>query len=156
VSWTEWNAQSNLLATGQSSTVALFDISDTTSKILAPVATEVLGSADGNNLGLVRSLKFINKDTIVMALGASVNPVRCARVTPTGLVFESLCKPSLQIHETLRSHRESDTDPKTTVRALETVGNGHSSNLLLSAWGDGTYRYVPQRFDFAKTMADHS
>ncbi|KAK0382746.1 hypothetical protein NLU13_9842 [Sarocladium strictum] len=124
VSWTEWNSQADLLATGQSSTVALFDLKDVEADTLAPVVTEKMCTNVGGDLSLIRSIKFINQDTLAVALGASAKPLRCAKITPTGLVFTDMNEGNWKIRDTLRLHNGPEMGEKTTVRAIEPVGDG--------------------------------
>jgi hypothetical protein len=144
VSWLEWQPLSNIVASSTNSTVALYNLNSADEETLTPSAhyDVSLDSLDGD-ISLVRSVKFMGKDTIACALGGSRHPLRWAKVTPTGLVFSKAAEnPGLLDYMATKS--DITTGEKTTVRAIEAVGHGTNDSLLLSAWDDGTYRYVSQ------------
>lgn len=140
VSWTEYHAQSNMLATGQSSTVALYDLGGDTASTLRAVHHLNLSTPENSDLNLVRSIKFLDKDTVAIGLGGSQNPLRLAKVTPDGMRLVDMAPRSPRIQDALRSHHRSNGGESRTVRAIEAVGSPNRGDLLLSAWDDGTYR----------------
>jgi hypothetical protein len=142
VSWLEWQPTSNIVAGSTNSTVALYNLDSGDEKTLPPNAHYDVSqdSLDGD-ISLVRSVKFMGNDTIACALGGSRHPLRWAKVTPTGLVFSKAAEnPGLVDYMSTKS--DITVGEKTTVRAIETVEHGTNDSLLLSAWDDGTYRYV--------------
>ena len=146
ISWTEWLPEANLLATCRHSTLMLHDLNENTGQeaSLLPIEQHDLSDdASGDEMSFVRSAKFLGRDTVACALGGSRRPLRWGKITPTGLeLFDAADNPSLLDY--VASQSEVSLNEKTTVRAIETVGRGSSESLLLSAWDDGTFRYLPQ------------
>lgn len=146
ISWTEWHPEANLLATCRHSTLMLHDLNESTgqSAPLFPIEQRDLSDdSAGGEMSFVRSAKFLGRDTIACALGGSRRPLRWGKITPTGLeLFDAADNPSLLDY--VASQSEISPNEKTTVRAIETVGRGSSESLLLSAWDDGTFRYLLQ------------
>jgi hypothetical protein len=146
ISWTEWHPEANLLATCRHSTLMLHDLDDNTGQNtpLRPIEQHDLSDdASGDEMSFVRSAKFLGRDTIACALGGSRRPLRWGKITPTGVeLFDAADNPSLLDY--VASQSEISLKEKTTVRAIETVGRGSSESLLLSAWDDGTFRYLLQ------------
>lgn len=140
ISWTEWNPSANVVASCRSTTLTVHNLSDTEARDLRPMVTYDLSQdSAADEVSLVRSAKFMNRDTIACALGGTYTPIRYGKITPTGLEFFNAAdnRDSLAY---LGSLTEVTLDEKTTVRAIEAVGRGQSESLLLSAWDDGTYR----------------
>lgn len=140
VSWTEYHAQSNLLATGQSSTVALYNVIEDDTSILRPVHHLSLSASNSGDLDLVRSVKFLSKDTIAIGFGGSQKPLRLTKVTPDGLRLVDLPPQGPRAQYALLCHRGLNSEESKTVRAIQPVGPPSRGDLLLSAWDDGTYR----------------
>lgn len=150
INWTEWQPDANIVANCKHSNLKLYNLNDTEASELRPMAHYDL-SEDGasDEISLVRSAKFLSRDTIACALGNSRRPIRWGKITPTGLeIFDAANNYESLAY--LDSKSEITKDEKTTVRAIETVGRGHSESLLLSAWDDGTYRYFLIRVSLAK------
>lgn len=143
ISWTEWQPESNMVASCRNSTINLFNLTDNESPVLEPLAYHDMteGSPD-DELALIRGAKFMDKDTIACALGNSRRPVRWGKITPTGLELFDVPNNSKPL-EWVSAESDTVIDDKTTVRAIETVGQ--SGNLLLSTWDDGTYRLMDIR-----------
>lgn len=142
VSWTEWHPERQLLASSKGSLLTLHDVGEATSAKVGPIAHyDFSPTSMSNETCLLRSIKFMGRDTVVCALGGSQEPLRWAKLTPTNLEFFNAAsnpKP-LEDAATLTEVRLGE---KTTVRAIQPVEDGGSGNMLLSAWDDGTYRYV--------------
>lgn len=143
ISWTEWQPQSNLVASCKNSTISLFDLTKSETSELKPLTIhDMTEDRPDDELALIRGAKFMDKDTIVCALGNSRQPIRWSKITPTGLEFMEVANNPGPL-EWVAAQSETDIDVKTTVRAIESVGP--SGNLLLSAWDDGTYRMMDIR-----------
>lgn len=141
VSWTEWDPQSDLLASSKGSTLALHDLSASDDGPLAPVADYDFRREDvPGEPSLVRSVKFMRRHVVACALGGSCAPLRWGRVLPTGIEFHDAMTKPLSGHGTGKA--EFQAPERTTVRAIEPVRGSGSDSLLLSAWDDGTYRLV--------------
>ena len=142
-SWTEWDAKSKLLASCRSSIVNLYHLEDTEKKELAPVVSQnVAAEGDEKHPNLIKGFKFLGQDTVACALGGSPNPLRWGKITPTGLFFYDVPKGRDCIDQLNSELVETLTLEEGTVvvDAIEPVGHPENSNLLLSAWRDGTYR----------------
>jgi hypothetical protein len=136
VTWTEWNPQTNMLAGCRSSMLTLYDLNDDDEPELSPTTfADVAELSAPGETSLLRNVKFMGNGIIACALGGSSQPLRFYKLLPTGL--EPL-KSGLLTNST----KLDGANEKTTVRAIEPVGHPSSQNLLLSAWDDGTYRYV--------------
>lgn len=142
LAWTEWHPEANVVASCRDSTMTLHDLNDTEPATLGPADQYDL-SQDGawDEISFLRCAKFLGRDTIACALGGSRRPLRWAKITPTGLDFFDAAENASAL-EYVASQSEISRGEKTTVRAIETVGHGSSESLLLSAWDDGTYRYL--------------
>ena len=143
ITWTEWDPTSNVIASCKQSTLTLYDVNDSTTNRLAALDSYDLSQdSEAGETSLLRSVKFLSSDTIACALGNAREPVRWAKLTPTGPEFFTASRGSGTL-DYLSSVTEVTTGSRTTVRAIETVGRPHSDSLLLAAWDDGTYRSVP-------------
>ncbi|KAH9885542.1 hypothetical protein F4778DRAFT_506860 [Xylariomycetidae sp. FL2044] len=95
----------------------------------------------------IRSVKFMDQQTIVVAMNKSSVPVQCLTLSPTGLEISSTAK--------LRDGLNLDHSIPRTVRALMPVNTnsvtGRGGNSLMSSWDDGTIRLqdlrTPSPFD---------
>ncbi|KAI1494946.1 hypothetical protein F5X96DRAFT_615059 [Biscogniauxia mediterranea] len=89
----------------------------------------------------IRSVKFVNRDTIAISLNNSYKPIYYLNVTPTGLSISS--PPPSVVTDAIDDHSSLQSGPR-TVRALLPVDTsscaGSSGNALLSSWDDGTIR----------------
>lgn len=101
--------------------------------MIEPMAFDDASQADGSGgKPLLRCAKFMSRDNIACGLGNSSEPLRLARIRPTGVEASPILCHSPA--EALPSKRE-------TVRAIERVGSTANDKLLLSAWDDGSFRY---------------
>ena len=142
ISWTEWEPRSQLLASCQSSVVTLYDLQDAGAARLSPIAYyDTSTERPDDEICLVRSAKFMGKDTIVCALGSSRQPLRWGRILPTGIEFFNASS-NTNLVDTVSAKTDIASGEKTIVRAIEPVGDERRGDLLLGAWDDGTYRYV--------------
>ncbi|KAF7545443.1 hypothetical protein G7Z17_g9169 [Cylindrodendrum hubeiense] len=145
VSWTEWQPESNLLASCKGSLLALHNLSTTDATGLDPVAHYDFSQASAQGeASLVRGAKFMSKDVIACALGGTREPLRWGKLTPTGLEFVNASR-NLPVLEDAAKLTDIRIGEKTAIRAIEPVRGGGSDNLLLSAWDDGTYRLMDIR-----------
>lgn len=146
VSWTEWNPESDMVASCQHSSLTLHDLSAASGngdqQLRAAAHYDLFEDGADDELSYVRNVKFLSRDTVACCLGSSRRPLRWGKITPTGLVFHDAVE-NRNAMRYLSSVTEVSMDEKTTVRAIETVGKGTSESLLISAWDDGTYRYIP-------------
>lgn len=142
VSWTEWQPESNLLASCKGPFLALHNLSATDPADLDPVAHYDFSQASANGeASLVRGAKFMSKDVIACALGGTREPLRWGKLTPTGLEFLNASS-NLRVLDEAAKLTDIRIGEKTAIRAIEPVRGGGNDNMLLSAWDDGTYRYV--------------
>ncbi|KAK7220907.1 hypothetical protein V2G26_008910 [Clonostachys chloroleuca] len=140
ISWTDWQPQTNILASCRHSSITLHDLSNKEDEELDPMCHYDLSQdCPSDEMPFVRSAKFLGKDIIACGLGGTRQPLRWGRITPTGLEFFDAVQDSSD-YSHLTDIARSGMPEKTTVRAIEPVGYGHSESLLLSAWEDGTYR----------------
>ncbi|KAI1078896.1 hypothetical protein F5B20DRAFT_197331 [Whalleya microplaca] len=84
----------------------------------------------------IRSVKFVNQDTLAIGLNKAFNPLQYLRLTPTGVKVSTVAKVA-------ENYIPGDSHPR-TVRALlpvdlSSVAHG-GGNTLLSSWDDGTIR----------------
>lgn len=140
----DWQAESNLLASSQSSIVTLYHLAGNDQGVIkAAASTDTADSTANDETAECRNVKFLSDDLIAFGLTGSRKPLRLGRVTPTGLQVTDIASASMDLERLSLNHDQSQSDIKTAVRAIQPVGASHqTSNLLLSAWDDGTYRYV--------------
>ncbi|RYP19870.1 hypothetical protein DL765_003124 [Monosporascus sp. GIB2] len=101
----------------------------------------------------VRSLKFLNDETVAVGLTSSAEPLRYLTLTPTGI--QSSGAPNIA------SHLSSDEYHLGTVRALLPINAGSIASgggkAILTSWDDGTIRLqdlrTPSAFD--RIYQDH-
>ncbi|KAI0002620.1 hypothetical protein F4779DRAFT_129564 [Xylariaceae sp. FL0662B] len=84
----------------------------------------------------IRSVKFMNRDTLAIGLNRGSNPLQYLRLTPTGIKASAVAKMA-------GDHISNGSHPR-TVRALlpvdlSSIAHG-GGNTLLSTWDDGTIR----------------
>lgn len=144
ISATQWHPENNLIASCQGSSLTLYDLSDPDSEYIQSMAQyDMATGGPDDELSLLKSAKFLGKSNIACALGNTRNPLRFGTMTPSGLVFPTTSEsPDTRPWDVFGS---LDAEGKTAVRAIETVGNGASESLLLSAWDDGTFRLTDRR-----------
>ncbi|KAL7938549.1 hypothetical protein V8C35DRAFT_288416 [Trichoderma chlorosporum] len=138
IMWTEWQPDAKLLASCRSSILTLYNLSDTEEATLEPVLYyDVSKDGSADQLSLLRSAKFMANDVIACGLGGSSEPLRWAKIRPTGIEFLNAASSStMSEHASIDTRRSAE---KTTVRAIEPVTR-MNDNLLLSAWDDGIHR----------------
>ncbi|AEO59037.1 hypothetical protein MYCTH_51812 [Thermothelomyces thermophilus ATCC 42464] len=142
-----------LLAAAAKSTLRIYGLPEDDADVISPLTTydltESVLAASSARLGGARWLG--NGDTIAMALVGCKHPLRYLARTPTGWSHHAAAKNE-------RVEREFGVSPARTVTpsSLEAVHYLHSgarreTNLLLSAWKDGTIRLqdlrTPSPFD---------
>lgn len=142
VSWTEWQPQSNLLASCKGSLMMLYDLSnEENKKELSPMAHHDFSKdRPSDEACLVREAKFLSRDLIACALGGSREPIRWSKVAPYGVEFMNSAK-NARLFDHVANLTTARFEDKITVRAIEPVKGAGSESLILSAWDDGTYRY---------------
>ncbi|KAI1654812.1 hypothetical protein F4813DRAFT_369447 [Daldinia decipiens] len=85
----------------------------------------------------IRTIKFVNRDTLAVGLNKGYKPLQYLKYTPTGVDISFAAKTSND-HDTTNDHKLR------TARAIlpvdtSSLGNG-SGNAVLSAWDDGIIR----------------
>ncbi|KAL6875045.1 hypothetical protein J3F83DRAFT_729642 [Trichoderma novae-zelandiae] len=139
ISWTEWQPEAKLLASCRSSTLTLYNLSDTEEATLEPVLFyDVSKDSPAEEISLLRSVKFMGRDLLACGIGGSSEPLRWAKIRPTGLEFFNTAK-MFGMSEDQASADSGRVGEKTTVRAIQPVTR-MNENLLLSAWDDGSHR----------------
>ena len=136
------------------SDVSDLDVSDSVSEASAdltrytdPIDSLNLRKVSGSSsFTFIRSLKFVNKDTIAVGLTSSASPLRYLSLTPTGI--ETYDAPNI-------NNWTPEDDRLGTVRALLPIDTNSmasgSRNTILTSWDDGTIRLqdlrTPSTFD---------
>ncbi|KAG8671293.1 hypothetical protein FPOAC1_004537 [Fusarium poae] len=144
VSSLQWQPEANLLASGKGSTLMLYDLSASGDSGLTPIESyDFSKTSPGDEASFLRSTKFMSKDVVACALGASRNPLRWGQLTPTGIHFTNAADNPRPLDDAAKL-TDVRMGEKTTVRAIEPVRGGNE-NLLLSTWDDGTYRLLDIR-----------
>ncbi|KAM0248280.1 hypothetical protein ACHAQJ_009521 [Trichoderma viride] len=137
VSWTEWQPEGKLLASCRSSILTLYNLSDTEEATLKPMLFyDVSKDSAADEISLLRSVKFMGQDVVACGLGGCTEPLRWAKIRPTGIEFFNAARNS-GVSEDGSSTKKSAE--KTTVRSIQPVTR-MNENLLLSAWDDGSHR----------------
>lgn len=132
-----------LVAAGSKSGVFLYQISDTGPDTTAVIPSSYidLGDSDVEDAfsPSIGGAKWMGKDTLALGLAGCSDPLRYATLTPTGLQELTAVKsPKLWSDFSLSfSTRRLCCGSLTPVDASSILGGG-GSNLLLSAWRDGT------------------
>lgn len=134
VSWTEWQPSGQLLASCRSSDLTLYNLSDTEEAVLKPMLFyDVSKDSAADEISLLRSVKFISQDVVACGLGGCSDPLRWAKIRPTGIEM-------LNVGQKKSAGGDSaEGSEKTTVRSMQPVPK-MNENLLLSAWDDGSHR----------------
>ncbi|PFH60586.1 hypothetical protein XA68_10687 [Ophiocordyceps unilateralis] len=142
ITWTECHPAARVVASCRDSFLTLHSLEDVQIDChesayeakLKPIACyDAAGVDQEGDRPFVCCAKFTGADDLACAVSGSSMPLRLGKLRPTGLdMFDSNL-----------SHASS-SEPQ-TVRALESVGGRAHESLLLSAWGDGTYRLVDLR-----------
>ncbi|KAL6892835.1 hypothetical protein HDV57DRAFT_200454 [Trichoderma longibrachiatum] len=139
VSWTEWQPEAKLLASCRSSVLTLYNLSDAEEAALKPVLFyDVSKDSSADEVSLLRSVKFMGQDVLACGIGGSSEPLRWAKIRPTGIEFTHAAK-SVRLSEDGGFAESGRLAEKTTVRAIQPVSR-MNQNLLLSAWDDGSHR----------------
>lgn len=138
ISWTEWESDAKLLASCRSSVLTLYNLSDTEEATLKPVLYyDVAKDGSVDEVSLLRSAKFMANDVIACSIGGSTEPLRWAKMRPSGIeFFNAAISSRISGNASADSKRSAE---KTTVRAIQPVTR-MNDNLLLSAWDDGSHR----------------
>ena len=128
-------------------------VSTNSTSDVEPVDTLNLRKVPGpSSFTFIRSLKFLNDDTIAVGLTSSAHPLRYLRMTPAGI--ETSNAPNIK--------DRAFGDPQLgTVRALLPIDTSSmasgSRNSILTSWDDGTIRLqdlrTPSTFD--RIYQDH-
>ncbi|KAL7787485.1 hypothetical protein V8C37DRAFT_390482 [Trichoderma ceciliae] len=140
VSWTEWQPDAKLLASCRSSLLTLHNLSSTEEATLKPVLYyDVSGDSLAGEISLLRSVKFMSHDVVACGLGGCSEPLRWAKIRPTGLEFFKVAKKSGMGKDNAAVDSTKRLAEKTTVRSIQPV-TMMNENLLLSAWDDGSHR----------------
>ncbi|OLN85071.1 hypothetical protein CCHL11_06299 [Colletotrichum chlorophyti] len=133
--------QSSVIA-GNRATVSLFPLDMNGTGETHPLDSQAFDVPAQGRTQFIHSTKALNNDTVVCALAGDTNPIRYLTITPTGFVPNLASK-----NPALLLSRGIDPDKKQTVRAIHPVKPGPAghSNLVLSAWDDGTCRLLDIR-----------
>ncbi|KAL0934292.1 F-box domain protein [Colletotrichum truncatum] len=133
--------QASVIA-GNRATVSLFPLDPDGTGEAAPLDSQTFDMPGCGRTQFVHAAKAMNNDTIICALAGDTDPLRYLTITPTGFTSNLVSKNS-----SLLASRGIDPDKKLTVRAIQPVSPGPSghTNLLLSAWDDGTCRLLDVR-----------
>ncbi|EHK23818.1 uncharacterized protein TRIVIDRAFT_190731 [Trichoderma virens Gv29-8] len=139
ISWTEWQSDAKLLASCRSSILTLYNLSNTEEATLKPVLYyDVSKDSSPDEVSLLRSVKFMGQDVIACGIGGSREPLRLAKIRPTGIEFFDAARNSRMSKDNAAADSETAAE-KTTVRDIQPVTR-MNDNLLLSAWDDGSHR----------------
>ena len=145
VTWTAWQPNSKMLGACQATCVRLYDLSSPPSNskaVVNPVNVCDISYQGGDESDLlIRNAAFLGTDTIACGLGASEYPLRSGRVRPTGIQLHSAAHNTNMDHF-LSVRTEALVNSKLTVRAIEPVSGYRGNGMLLTAWDDGTIRYL--------------
>ncbi|GJD00816.1 F-box domain protein [Colletotrichum higginsianum] len=136
--------QSSVIA-GNRATISMFslNITEENGNGTIPLDSQTFEvPGQGGRTQFIHSARALNNDTVVCSLSGDVNPIRYLTVTPSGFTPSLASK-----NPSLLASRGIDPDKKQTVRAIHPVNPGPAghSNLLLSAWDDGTIRLLDVR-----------
>lgn len=133
--------QSSVIA-GNRATVGLFPLDTDNTGEAAPLDSLTFDMSGQSRTQFIHAAKVMNKDTVVCALAGDTDPIRYLTITPAGFTPNLASK-----NRSLLASRGIDADKKLTVRAVQPVNPGPSghTNLLLSAWDDGTCRLLDIR-----------
>ncbi|KAI8626391.1 hypothetical protein F5Y19DRAFT_446403 [Xylariaceae sp. FL1651] len=140
------NPSTGTLAAGTKENVLLYSIpyqrqpnsgNITDSSYLDPIdAVSLKNAPQSSPFDFIRSLKTLNRETIVVSLNRSFDPIQILTVTPTGLEVSKAARVS-------NEYPHIGSNPQ-TVRALLPVDVGSiasgGGNVMLSSWDDGTIR----------------
>ncbi|KAF9876042.1 F-box domain protein [Colletotrichum karsti] len=134
-------SQSSVIA-GNRATVSLFPLDAETTGEAAPLDSQTFNTSGQSRTQFIHAAKVMNNDTVVCALAGDIDPIRYLTITPTGFTPNLASK-----NPSLLASRGIDTNKRLTVRAIQPVNPGPSghTNLLLSAWDDGTCRLLDIR-----------
>lgn len=139
ISWTEWQSDAKLLASCRSSILTLYNLSDTEEATLKPMLYyDVSKDSSADEVSLLRNVKFMGQDVIACGIGGSSEPLRWAKIRPTGIEFFNAARNSRTSEDTAAADSRRLAE-KTTVRAIQPVTR-MNEKVLLSAWDDGSHR----------------
>ncbi|CAJ2505056.1 Uu.00g124500.m01.CDS01 [Anthostomella pinea] len=145
----DFHSRRSMLAAGTKENVLLYSLDgqanheesnavhDGLDPTIEPTEAISLKTASGSApFEFIRSMKFLNQETLAVALNRSFSPIQYLTMTPAGVEVSSSAKladeyPSLKSHpRTVRSLLPID------IRSVA----GGGGNALLSSWDDGTIR----------------
>jgi hypothetical protein len=113
--------------------LTLYNLSDTEEAVLKPMLFyDVSKDSVADEISLLRSVKFMGQDVVACGLGGCSDPLRWAKIRPTGIEMLNVGKKS-------GVGDSAEGTEKTTVRSMQPVPR-MNENLLLSAWDDGSHR----------------
>ncbi|KAI8960457.1 hypothetical protein F5Y11DRAFT_329966 [Daldinia sp. FL1419] len=108
-------------------------------------ADDALALKDDSRAGafeFIRSIKFVNGDTLAVGLNKGSKPLQYLKYTPAGVDISFAAKAS-------NTHNATNDYKLRTVRAILPVDTsplgGSSGNSVLSSWDDGTIRFQDLR-----------
>lgn len=110
----------------------------------------------------IRSLKFLNSETIAVGLTSSTEPLRYLQITPSGCIETLAAAPNIAPYHESTTTTSEDSHRLETVRALlpidaSSFASGGGRNAILTSWDDGTIRLqdlrTPSAFD--RVYQDH-
>jgi hypothetical protein len=128
------------MVVGRKSAINIYSLTDNGSDSILPTLSYDLMKelpSSQSNLEFLNDVKFVGQDTLVVGLAKSLEPLRWAKIKPTGMELFTASKSSALI-----SRMELADRVRTTVRSVQPVytPSGPAENLILSAWEDGTCR----------------
>lgn len=146
VSCTEWQPDTDMLATCRSSHLHLYNIPPERDADPKPLAYHDLSKdRPGNEESLIRDIKFLGRTSIAVALGASSQPIQYGTIRPTGVDFVPASR-NPDACDSLDGRLELTAPGEvTSVWSIQAVGHRANSNLLLSSWHDGSFRLMDVR-----------
>lgn len=151
----DWHADRQLLVTGRSSILSLYDLSlaaDDDDPYPRHVLSQDISASDQGETPFIQDVKFLSKDTIAVALGGCSEPILVGTIGQDSISLSPAASNGDMVDNEQQPHQQrlngSSAAPakrKTSVLGIEPVGNGTSRNLLLSSWHDGTFRLADVR-----------
>ena len=132
------------IAVGRSANIDLYDLRDTESENLQPNNSFKIidpKSSTSSKTSII-ICKFLGSDIMAYSLTTSSEPLQWAHLRPSGIEVHSTPQYRDCLEVVGLRTEEPVSGEITTVHAIEPVGNHSSSNLILGAWDDGTFRRV--------------
>ncbi|TEA20362.1 hypothetical protein C8034_v000211 [Colletotrichum sidae] len=127
---------------GNRATVSLFPLDLDATGEAAPLDSQSFGTPGLDRTQYLHAVKAMSNDTIACAIGGDRDPIRYLTISPAGFTPNNASK-----NPGLLASCRIDVNKKSTVRAIQPVKPGPfgHTNLLLSAWDDGTCRLTDLR-----------